>query len=265
MSTQRISCFLATLLLVALATFAPAWGQTQGGDDAWDFTNIAADDQALPYIGVGGGYLGMVNFLNYDELNKVSASMGLGSFSGPMILSGGGGFTAIYIVPDVRLGVFGMAGSKEVNGTIPEGTGAVKRMLRFSQGMTGVQVDWAFPVFHGALTIFPGLMAAYNTFQLEGTQTEAVDSLNFGNLLPAATSVDRSFRITRPYILLYPAVNFEYSLTQFFLLRVGAGYSFNFHINDWKTPDETAVTSGFPDFYGNGATIQFGFFIGLFQ
>src|SRR5437879_6087952 len=100
-STFRPPALLSVVVLILAGVAAHA--QDQG--DKYDFSNIPADEQSTPYIGVGGGYLGMLTFMNYDALNKVSGSLGLGEFSGPLLYNGGGGFTAIYILKQLRLGV----------------------------------------------------------------------------------------------------------------------------------------------------------------
>jgi hypothetical protein len=267
MSTERILRPLSIVLLLALVSLSAARAQNQG--DEWDFSNIPVDDQALPYIGVGGGYVGMLSFIKYDELNTISRSLGLEDFSKPMILNGGGGFTAIYLIKNLRLGVYGAAGSKEVTGTVTIDTAHYKRTLHFGMGMTGVQIDYAIPLV-GSLIAFPGFMATYNSMELEAIQTQAGDNVAFGNLISDTTfrrtngTLNSSSRFSRSNLFLYPAVNLEYALTQFFLLRAGVGYSLNLLPGDWKTEDGMAVNN-VPDIKANGLTVQFGVFVGLFQ
>jgi hypothetical protein len=268
MTIERLIYRLFLVLFLLGATLSL---HAQEGDE-YDFNDIPVDDQALPYIGVGGGYLGMVGFLNYDELNKIGEGLGMGaeSFKGPMWLHGGGGFTAIYVLPNVRLGIYGSGGSKEANSDVTLNTVKYKRTLRFSMAMTAVQFDYAIPLV-GKLTAFPGFLAGLNSYELNAIQYRN-DSVGFGSIFgsggfDAGDSSDhfnRETQLTSSTVFLYPAVNLEFALTQFFLLRLGAGYAFNLRYGDWETPNEV-VARDVPDIKANGPIIQFGVFIGLFQ
>lgn len=265
MSTERSLRYLSLILLVVCTSLCSAYAQEK--EDEWDFSNIPTDDQTLPYIGVGGGYLGMVSFMKYKELNEISKSFGVDDFSGPMILNGGGGFTAIYLIKNLRLGIYGASGTKEVTGSVTLDT-VYKRTLRFSMGMTGAQIDYAIPIV-GSLIAFPGFMVTYNSMEIEAMQSKA-SNIAFSDFISGSAfggtgSLNRSARLSRPYLFLFPAVNLEYALTQFFLIRGGVGYSLNFGLRDrWDASDGTTVTD-VPDIDANGLTVQFGFFVGLFQ
>jgi hypothetical protein len=251
------------MLLVSATTSA------QEGDE-WDFDNVPVDDQALPYIGVGGGYIGMVGFVNYDELNGVAGSLGLPNFDGPLLMHGGGGFTAVYFFPNVRLGIFGLAGSKEVSGDVTLNTASYKRTLRFGLGMTALQLDYAIPLV-GSLIAFPGFMVGLNAHELDIMQYRN-DNVGFDSLAgptgfttPGSDAqFNRATHMSSGSVFLYPAVNLEFALTQFFLLRLGGGYGFNFRYGDWTTNNDVLVNN-VPDIKAAGPMVQFGVFIGLFQ
>jgi hypothetical protein len=243
----------------------------QEGDE-YDFNDIPVDDQALPYIGVGGGYLGMVGFLNYDSLNAIGEGFGMGAdgFNGPMWMHGGGGFTAIYVLPNVRLGIYGSGGKKEVSKTVLLNNVNYKRTLRFSMAMTALQFDYAFPLV-GKLTLFPGFLAGLSSYEVNAMQY-VQDTIGFSpifgstgfNTTDSSFHFNRETRVTSSTIFLYPAVNLEYALTQFFLLRLGGGWGWNIQYGEWETPNEV-VAKNVPNLLANGPIIQFGVFIGLFQ
>jgi hypothetical protein len=258
--------FLVLFLLGATLSL-----HAQEGDE-YDFNDIPVDDQALPYIGVGGGYLGMVGLLNYDELNKIGEGLGMGTegFKGPMWLHGGGGFTAIYVVPNVRLGIYGSGGNKEVSRTVMLNNVNYKRTLRFNMSMTAVQADYAIPLV-GKLTAFPGIMFGLSNYELNAIQYKN-DTVGFGSIFgsggfdaaDSSANFNRETHLSTSTFFVYPAVNLEYALTQFFLLRLGAGYGWSFPYGEWETSNGV-VDKDAPNLKANGAMVQFGLFIGLFQ
>jgi hypothetical protein len=267
---MTIERFIHRSFLVLFLLGATLSLHAQEGDE-YDFNDIPVDDQALPYIGVGGGYLGMVGLLDYDELNKIGEGLGMGaeSFKGPMWFHGGGGFTAIYVIPNVRLGIYGSGGSKEVSRTVTLNNVDYKRTLRFGMTMTAVQLDYAFPLV-GKLSVFPGVLLGLSNYDLNATQYRQ-DTVGFGGLLGSAgfdgtdtDNLNRETHLTTSTFFVHPALNLEYPLTQFFLLRLGAGYGWSFPFGEWETPNEV-VAKDVPNLKADGLIVQFGLFIGLFQ
>src|SRR4051794_27080437 len=95
-TTMRLQTMLfhsaAALVLSLLVTSAAL---AQGGGEKFSFDDIPVDDARQYYVAVGGGYLGMLSFMNFDELNKVSGSLGLPGYSGQLYLNGGGGVISL--------------------------------------------------------------------------------------------------------------------------------------------------------------------------
>ncbi|MBC8145014.1 MAG: hypothetical protein H7X80_05470, partial [bacterium] len=200
----------------------------QGGEDDYDFSEIPVEEEDIPYIGVGGGYQLMVTLYDDAALNTAASEIGMGQFSGPMIMHGGGGWTAIGIIPNVRLGVFGGAGSKELTSEIENGTDKYKRSLRFSSGYTVAHVDYAIPVI-SKLTIAPGFMLGGGSTTLEYSQTKV--GATFASLFDSTKIVagggdlSRQSSVSRSYPIFIPVLNIEYAMTQFILVRAGVGYA----------------------------------------
>lgn len=252
--------------LVMTATVVHAQADTT---DTFDFDDIPVDDVRPPYLGVGGGYLGMLTFMNFDELNKLGTEFGLDDFSGQVFMNGGGGLTAIGVIANVRLGVFGAGGSLDRTVNVTLGGKTYTRTLRFGLGMTAAQFDYAIPIFDG-VTIFPGVMLGVGSSTLELTQTSA-ESPTFDDLVSASAFSDsgsvnfnRSTKLSRSQFYLNPALNFEYVPIQFLMIRAGVGYGALVGSGDWS--DQAGATvSNAPDIKANGLAVQFGLFIGLFQ
>jgi len=259
---------LGLCCLVVTVTAAHAQVDTT---DTFDFDDIPVDDVRPPYLGVGGGYLGMLTFMNFDDLNTIGRSFGLDDFSGQVFMNGGGGLTAIGLVPNLRVGVFGAGGSLDRTVNVSLGGTAYTRTLRFGLGITAAQFDYAIPIFDG-FTVFPGVMLGGGTATLELTQTRA-ENPTFQDLVDNATYSDsgvvnfnRSTNLSRSRFYVNPAVNFEYVPIQFLMIRAGVGYGMltNWFGGEWKDP-AGATVSDVPDINANGLAVQFGLFIGLFQ
>lgn len=264
---QALLVRVAAIAFAAFLSFNPLLAQG-GGEDDYDFSEIPVEEEDIPYIGVGGGYQLLVTLLDMTELNKVNASLGLGAFTGGLFMHGGGGWTAIGIIPNVRLGVFGGAGSKEVTKTETIADSAFDRSMRFSAGYTVAHIDYAIPVF-SKFTVAPGVMIGGGSTTLEYTQTK--EGTSFSSLFDPAKSNgpggDLSYQtsVTRSYPVFIPTLNIEYALTQFILVRAGAGYSMTTLFGDTWDDRHGNVVSGVPDINADGLTFSAGLFLGLFQ
>lgn len=253
---QSIPSFRSLFLLFAL--LAPASLLAQGGGEQFSFDDIVVDDAKQYYVAVGGGYAGMMTFANNDELNKVSAKLGLPAFDGPMTMHGGGGLVSLLFVPNLRLGVYGAGGSKAV----VQVTDTVQTTLRFGTAVTGVQIDYAVRLFK-AFTMLPGVMVGPETYSLEMTRSEK-GGADFDGLFSSNQGLNRSANISNSHVFYYPSINFEYAITQFFMLRLGAGYKGTFGDGTWTDAGDVAIRNA-PAINANGLSVQFGLFLGLFQ
>ncbi|MDB5035417.1 MAG: hypothetical protein JWQ98_2658 [Chlorobi bacterium] len=251
--------------LLALGVASSGRLLAQGGED-YDFSNIPIGSTAHTYIAFGGGYLGMVPLMKYDALNHIASdSLGLASFQGPLILNGGGAFISIFIVPNVRMGAYGMSGSKMVEKTItiPSDNAAYKRTFRFSNSVTAVQLDYVFRVL-GNLIVAPGAMIGGVSNTLEETQTKTQDAQFGGLLVGSQTQQNHYAKITNSSLFYYPAVNVEYSFTKFVMLRAGFGYAGSASIGTWTDGADVDIQN-VPAIRSDGFAVQFGVMVGVFQ
>jgi|GEM_PF-507769 len=256
----RILRCLAGLLLGTILT---ATAQAQPSEN-FDFDDIPVDDAGQYYIAIGGGYLGMIPFMNYDPLNTLSSSLGLGMFDGPFLMNGGGGLASILVVPNIRIGVFGAGGSQLASSDVDINGSSYKRSLRFSNSVTALQLDYAIRLA-GSLTVLPGVMIGAGNRALELTQSH-IDSADFGGIFTSAAGPgdNRYARISNGYLFYYPAVNIEYAFTKFMMLRGGVGYAGSVGSSKWSDGAGVEIKN-VPDIKTDGLTVQFGLFVGLFQ
>ena len=261
---------LAPLLLSLITSVAAV---AQDTTDLFNFDDIPIDDEVSPpYVGIGAGYLGMMQFMNFDELNALSSTLRTGAFDGQLLLHGGGGIAAVVLIPNLRLGAFGLGGSVEQTNPQPIAINGenYNRTLRFDVGLTAAQIDYAIPLTK-RLTLFPGVMVGGGGYTLELTQNRAADNLPFAEIVSdtnfsgstAPGSLNRSVRISTGGVYYQPMLNIEYAPIYLMMLRLGVGYS-GFAMGDWTNESGVAV-SNVPEIKADGLTAQLGVFIGLFQ
>ena len=262
---------IMTLLLAATGAIAQPPDDEEKEFDDFNFDDIPVEETELSYIGFGGGYLGMLSMVNYDELNRLATNFGIEEeFSGPMLLNGGGGFIGGIGFDNIRWGVYGVGGTKEIKQDAVQGSD-FSRSMRFSSGLIALQLDYAIFLPADGLMLFPGLMIGRgsNEVELHQTRNAAVpfnnlfDTVRFNNPLAVSDSLFQYARIARNPLHLQPTINLEYAINTFLLLRAGAGYGLNFG-GTWTDPSGTEITD-VPDVKGDGFNVHMGVFIGLFQ
>ena len=232
--------------------------------DKLSFEDSPLLDEKPPYFAVGGGFLGTFLFTNFDELNKSATAFGVGEFKSPIFLTGAQGFTAIGVIPNIRLGVLSVGGKATLQKVVddprlPPFSVKLTRTMEYSTSLTGFTIDYAIQPFKH-FAVIPGVMFGLGTVAVERSQTTS--TRNFTDTLP---STDNYFqRLDASITVLQPNLNIEYAITQFSMFRVNVGYMMSF-LGDWKADRQTVVT-GVPDkINSSGLTFQFGIFVGLFN
>lgn len=257
---KYLVCFILALTVTL--------GNIQAQDDKLDklsFEESPLLDEKQPYFAVGGGFLGTFLFTNFDELNVSATAFGVGEFKAPVFLTGAQGFTAIGVIPNLRVGILSVGGKatlqKDTTDNLPFPVGGVvlKKTMEYSTSLTGLTIDYAIQPFKH-FAIIPGAMLGFGTVAVERSQTTT--ERKFTDPIPSTNNYFH--RLDASTIVLQPNLNIEYAITQFSMIRVNAGYMMSF-MGDWKADRQTVVT-GVPDkINASGLTLQFGVFVGLFN
>ncbi|MCX7736856.1 MAG: hypothetical protein N2319_09100 [Candidatus Kapabacteria bacterium] len=254
------------LFLLIIFCFLFVNGKLFSQDDRLDeleFESATIKEEKPPYFAIGGGYTGTFIFTNFDELNKKllepTYRFPENALSAPIFLSGVQGFTAIGIIPNVRLGFLGMGGSKSVEkkDTVIN----LNKHVEYSLSFQGISIDYGI-ILMKSLALIPGLTFGWGNRTIEVYQAPAEVSWDgfqaIGDLNKFLNRAEGNFYFVQPN------VNFEYALTPFFMIRANAGYALSFS-GDW-TFNRTAKLINVPDkIDANGFTVQFGLFLGLFN
>lgn len=257
---------ISTLLFVIVSLPAPA--QDIDADFESEFP-----EEHLPYVGLGAGMTATFIFMDLTELNALARGFDVDEFGGPLSVYGGGVILTPIFIPNIRVAAHAFGGYHR--SSRPKLIGGVEynRTLRFGirfQGSAGV--EYAFPI-SGRFTILPSLTAGWGSYALEFTQSraeqvefrEAWDPSNFGTDSAAVMSNhNRAVRMLNYHAFIYPTLHFEYALTGSFMVRASAGYHLGLIDADWTNESDTEYMN-VPSINANGAAVQIGVFVGLFQ
>ncbi|TAL66825.1 MAG: hypothetical protein EPN82_17030 [Bacteroidetes bacterium] len=239
------------------------WSQ----DDMLDSLDLSFEstpirEEKVPYFSIAGGFTGTFFFANFDELDKLIEknfpSMGNERFSGSNIfMPGAEGFTAIGIIPNMRLSFFGTGGSKNIKVSDTAST----RSIDYSVSFNGLSFDYAF-VPTRRLAVLVGANLGWGTLAIEYYKTTSnIDWTKFGEDVNPGNFMSRA---EAGMWLIQPHLNIEFAVTPFIALRASAGYSYSL-MGNWKFNQNTSLDNVPKNVNGSGLYAQFGLFIGLFN
>jgi len=252
---KNITIFLVVLFFNLFSMFAQ--------DDKLDSLNFEmtpVKEEKPPYFAFGGGYTGTFLMLNMDDLNAhiKNNKFGVPDMKATLYMSGAQGFTAIAVIPNVRIGFFGMGGTtvSEIK-TDPATTG-----VSYAVSYTGFSIDYGFVPLR-ALAVLPGISGGWVTTTIESYQSKNTSDFT-KDFKSGSDAANYLYRATGSFYFVQPNLNIEYAITKFLMARANVGYSFSFS-PDWKFNGTGTLNNVPKGINANGLTLQFGVFIGIFN
>jgi hypothetical protein len=245
---KRMFLFLLLFCAISLVAFS----QDDLQNIQFEESNVKIEKP--PYFGLGGGYVGSFIFINVDDLNKVCGVIGLNNFKSPFYLSGAQGFTAIGIIPNLRIGFSGYSGYKTEEKKFDYNQ---TKGIKYEIGFTGFAVDYGFVVIK-SLAVLPGLGFGWSSIDITNYN---VTKFEWNDL---TTNNYTSNQLKGSFWFVEPHVNIEFAVTPFLMLRLGAQYPIGFG-QKWQVNDVVEVGSVPSSLKPNGFAINFGLFVGLFN
>ena len=254
---MKFKFFLSFLVLLFLLNNWTSIAQDDQLDDL-SFESNTLNEESKPYFGVAGGYTGTFLFVNFDELNKHIKDMGFSDeFKAPIYLNGGEGFIVTFFVPNLRVAILGKGGSALI-----EKSGAGNPSIEYSVGFTGIALDYALvPIKSLSLAFIPGVAVGRGRLTIEAFQGEKYDWKKFSLTNDSLNVLNR---IETGFWFFEPKLNIEWAITDFFMLRLGAGYSL-WAGQEWYYNRNAKLENVPPGINANGLTLQVGAFVGLFN
>ncbi|MCX7909783.1 MAG: hypothetical protein N2560_09775 [Ignavibacteria bacterium] len=226
---------------------------TQDNLDNVQFEESNVQIEKPPYFGLGGGYVGNFLFIKLDEINNLCKSIGIDEIKSPMFISGAQGFTAIGLVPNLRVGFSGYSGIKKSEKQENFNTKGMKFEIEF----TSFAIDYGIVLFK-SFAILPGVNFGWSKITLNKYLINKFDWNDLKSNNYSSNIVEGKFWFVQP------GVNVEFAATPFLMLRLGVAYPFPFGA-EWKLNDVVEVTSVPNEIKPQGFVLNFGIFVGLFN
>lgn len=254
---------LAAMLCLALAV--PAVAQDDRLDELSFDEGVSLKDEALPYFAIGVGPVVSFSFQNFDALNVRAAELGLDELKSPMVPIGVEFFTAIGIIPNVRVGFSWITGSSSTEKSMAIGTDTVNRTMEYSVGSRMVFADYAWVPFRG-FSVLPGAGFCWATQTISTYQAPSnVSWSSLTNPPTLAPSPTAFTELRRSALAVVPRLSFEYAVAPWVAVRAQAAYTLQVGGGDWQL-DRTASVTDVPEAIKITAfSAQIGLFVGLFN
>ncbi len=217
-------------------------------------------------IGGLGGFTPSWLFVDVKEVNSfLKGGGGTELKDDGVFLTGGAGAAYIMIVPNLRVGGMGVSGtlkSTRIDNSLPIN---VRRDAELSVSFGGVTVEYVLPIAErfdfavGTLLGGGGLDLTVRK-STSGTTTWGIEQGNFGG---TATSQNTTAQYNGAFFVAVPSANFEYAITGWIGVRLGASYVTMFSPT-WKKDGEFDLIGVPSSVKGSGFMINAGVFVGTF-
>lgn len=254
---------LAIMMFLSLS-ITPMLAQDDRLDEL-GFEEAPLKDEPIPYFAVGAGPVLNVAFPTIDDVNARAQQLGLDPMETPMLQWGGEIFSAIGIVPNIRVGFAWVSGELKTNKDMQVSGVDVNRSMVYDINQATIYADYAIVPAKG-LGILPGVGFGWGSQNISVTQGAADRTWDdYADTTSLNTSPDAFSEVENNVLYLVPRLNIEYSITPFIAVRAQAAYTWQFSTGTW-TGNRTSTVSGVPDGISVSAfTAQIGVFVGLFN
>jgi hypothetical protein len=227
-----------------------------------NFDEEPLPEESTPYSAIGVGPVMNLFMPDVTDVNAKATALGLGNMNSPLLLFGVEFYTAIGIVPNVRIGFSWLTGSVASSGdvTLPNQS-VVHRSVDYAVSTKTVHIDYALPLSQ-SFTVLPGIGLCWGTTQIDVRQNgSSVDWLNINRSEPSGDNT----RLLQSALVALPRLSFEYVLTPFLAIRGQGSYAVQFSTSDWQANGYATVINMPDSISMNGFSAQLGVFLGLFN
>lgn len=249
---------LAIILIVTGSLVATAQDDRL---NSLNFDEEPLPEETTPYSAIGVGPVLSLYMPNVADVNAKAASLGLGNMSSPLLMFGAEIYTAVGIIPNVRLGFSWLSGSAGTAADVAVGTTTLRRSLDYHVSTKTLHIDYALSASK-AFTILPGLGFCWGNTMIDVRQNDS--NVDWNGIINASTSGNNT-SLTQSALVALPRVSFEYVLTPFLAIRAQGAYAVQFSTSEWQANGYSTVTNMPSSVSMNGFSAQVGVFLGLFN
>ncbi|MDD8016752.1 MAG: hypothetical protein PHP42_00110 [Bacteroidota bacterium] len=253
---------LFSFFFVIVVFSIPLFAQEEGTEPEKEYSHPLRTK-----IGGAGGVTPIVTMFDNAGLDKFLGNAGLPKLgTDPVYLIGGEGYGYIMFIKNVRMGGFGVSGSRTVSLLQNSGGGTLKKEVEYGISYGGFLVDYVVPVTY-KVDVALGASIGGGSINVRMTRDDGsfkdwTDLWNkYGDVSSASGNYTR--HLTGSFGVFNPHVSVEYTLLTWLQLRVGAGYPI-FFSPDWKLDDKFTLDGVPSKIKANGYTINAGIMFGFF-
>ena len=244
-----------------------------------------AQDEVIPpkhsrmaKVGLFGGFTPGMLFPNVKPINDFLVAGGAAPLKdNGVFMLGGTGAAYIMIVPNLRVGGLGMSGS--ISSTSLDVATNIRREAQLKIGYGGVTVEYVVPIFEHLDFAFGTMLGTggmdltirksngdASTWAGEQGYLHSVGTGDFA--VPTGTDLSNppgevTRILTGSFYMIIPSVAFEYAITGWLALRVGASYV-AMVAPTWKVAANYDLLGVPSNVNGNGFMVNLGLLVGTF-
>lgn len=230
--------------------------------DELPFDEEPLEENTKNYFAIAGGATISFKFMNFDDMNSflfLKDGIDAKRLEAPMLMTGGTGFTGVPWVPNLRVGVSGMAGTSTINYETT-GIGSGKKQVDYTVSSFGLNFDYGI-VLTKSLALLPGVGVNFGSTTIEYINNG--QDMNWET--PNSLANSYIARMNNDYVMLQPSLNLEWAALDYLAVRVGGGFSYQLNASEW-TLNKNDKASGVPDGLKLSAPyVQLGLLVGLFN
>ncbi|MFN5874969.1 MAG: hypothetical protein ACK45E_01700, partial [Ignavibacteria bacterium] len=204
-----------------------------------NFDEEPLPEETTPYAAVGVGPVLNLYMPDVADVNAKAASLGLGNLSSPLLMFGAEIYTAVGIVPNVRLGFSWLSGSVGTAADVAVGANTLRRSLDYHVSTRTIHIDYALTASK-AFTILPGVGLCWGNTMIDVRQNDS--NVDWNGIIDTSTSGNNT-SLTQSSLVALPRVSFEYVLTPFLAIRAQGAYAVQFSTSEWQANGYSTVAN----------------------
>ncbi len=182
-------------------------------------TKAQSNDYLLSKFGIAGGFETFYFNFNFNEINGSLKSISLPELNSGVLTYGGGAYSYIMFIRNVRFGAVGFGGSESVSSF----SNGYYKATDFHIGGGALTVEYTLPQIR-AIQLSVGAMLGYGNVRVDLHSHKATVAWNDIWSDFNSSSSSKSSNISSSFFLFSPTLNTEILLSRFVALRLGLGY-----------------------------------------
>lgn len=254
--------YRSLILAVTLVCAALSLSAQDDRLNSLNFDEEPLPEETSPYSAIGIGPALTLFMPNVTDINAKAKDISVPEVGSSLIMFGAEFYTAVGVVPNVRVGFSWLTGSASTSATSEITPGVTARKgIDYHLSTKTIHADYALRLSQ-SFTALPGIGISWGNTEL--SVHENVSSVDWGTVqTPTLTATNTQF--AQSSLSAIPRLSFEYVLTPFLSIRAQGAYAVQFSASDWQANGYASVKNMPTSISMNGFSAQVGVFLGLFN